>query len=176
MARSLAAEASTTATGTGDVTLDLPGSDGRRRAGVYLHAGEVFASPEPASVVTVLGSCVAVCLFDPVSRVGGMNHFLLPHPTTREQSPRFGSVAMPQLVREVLALGAARPNLQAKLFGGASTIAAFRGRNLGADNVELALRALVAEGIPLAERDVGGQRGRKIVFHTDVGAAWVRAL
>src|SRR5574341_906150 len=82
----------------GDVTLDLPGADGKARQSVYLHAGQVHASAEPASVVTVLGSCVAACLFDPNSGVGGMNHFLLPYTTIRDQSARFGGFAMAQLL------------------------------------------------------------------------------
>ncbi|HEU4385038.1 MAG TPA: chemotaxis protein CheD [Anaeromyxobacteraceae bacterium] len=161
---------------TGDVTLDLPGSDGRPRRSVYLHAGQVHAAGEPSSVVTVLGSCVAVCLCDREAAVGGMNHFLLPHATLREQSPRFGAVAMPQLLEQVLRLGARRERLEAKVFGGACVIEALKGRNLGSENVELALRVLRGAGIQVLERDVGGHRGRKLVFHTDVGAAWVRTL
>ncbi len=161
---------------TGDVTLDLPGTDGKARRSVYLHAGQVHASAEPVSVVTVLGSCVAVCLFDRQARVGGMNHFLLPNPTIREQSPRFGSVAMSHLLAEVLKLGARRDRLEAKVFGGACVIDAFKTRDLGTENVNLALRSLQETGIPVLERDVGGKQGRKVVFHADAGSAWVRKL
>jgi chemotaxis protein CheD len=160
----------------GDATLDLPGRDEKPRTSVYLHPGQIHVSAEPTSIVTVLGSCVAVCLFDSQHGVGGMNHFLLPHPTSREAPARFGAVATSQLLREVLARGALRANLRAKVFGGGSAIAALRNRNLGAENVEQALRALDEEGVMVAERDVGGSRGRKLVFHTDVGTAWVRTL
>ncbi len=176
MANRLALELPPSLTRTGDVTLDQPGADGKPRRSVYLHAGQVHASAEPSSVVTVLGSCVAVCLCDREAGVGGMNHFLLPHPTVREQSPRFGAVAMPHLVEQVLKLGARRERLEAKVFGGACVIEAFKGRNLGTENVELALKALEEAGVPVVERDVGGHNGRKLVFHTDVGAAWVRRL
>ena len=159
---------------TGDVTLDLPGSDGRLRRSVYLHAGQVHAAAEPSSVVTVLGSCVAVCLCDREVGVGGMNHFLLPHPTLREHSARFGAFAMPHLLEEVVKLGARRERLEAKVFGGAGVIEAFKGRNLGVENVELALKALAEAGVPVLERDVGGHNGGKLVFHTDLGRAWVR--
>ena len=160
----------------GDVTLDLPGADGRVRQSVYLHAGQVHASTEPSSVVTVLGSCVAVCLFDLRSGVGGMNHFLLPHATIRDRSSRFGGSAMAQLLEQVLKLGANRGGLQAKIFGGACIIDAFKARSLGAENVEVALKALQEASVPVLEHDMGGQHGRKVVFHTDTGAAWVRAL
>lgn len=161
---------------TGDVTLDLPGADGRARQSVYLHAGQVHASAEPCSVVTVLGSCVAVCLFDRQAGAGGMNHFLLPNTTIREQSNRFGGFAMAHLLEQVLAAGANRGRLEAKIFGGACVIDAFKTRNLGSENVEVAVKALQEAGIPVVEHDVGGQHGRKVVFHTDVGAAWVRKL
>jgi chemotaxis protein CheD len=160
----------------GDVTLDLPGADGKSRRSVYLHAGQVHAAAEPTSVVTVLGSCVAVCLFDPKAGVGGMNHFLLPYATIRDQSARFGGFAMTQLLQQVLKLGATLGSLQAKVFGGACVIDAFKTRNLGSENVEVAMKSLQDAGVPVVESDVSGQHGRKVVFHSDTGAAWVRAL
>lgn len=176
VSKRLAIELPASLTRIGDVTLDLPGSDGKPRKSVYLHAGQVYVSAEPSSVVTVLGSCVAVCLHDPGSGVGGVNHFLLPHATVSERSPRFGAFAMPHLLEEVLRQGASLARLGAKVFGGACVIDALRTRNLGSDNVQLAVRALEEFGVPVVERDVGGQSGRKLVFHTDVGAAWVRKL
>jgi len=147
------------------------------RAQIYLHAGQLAVAAEPTAITTILGSCVAVCLFDPVNRVGGMNHYLLPHHVEREKSARFGNVAIPQLVERVIAAGARRAALQAKVFGGASVIGAFRGsRNLGEENAILAARLLDEAGIPILDRDVGGTRGRKLIFHVDDGSAWVRQL
>jgi chemotaxis protein CheD len=144
---------------------------------VYLHAGQLVAAATPTAVTTVLGSCVSVCLHDPVSRVGGMNHFLLPLHVDRERSPRFGTVAVPALVEAVVQAGAARARLVAKVFGGASVIAAMScGRRLGEENARLALRLLEEARIPVLDHDVGGGRGRKLVFFVDEGTAWVRAL
>ena len=152
-----------------------PDTGGRPQ--VYLHAGELAAVAVPTSIVTVLGSCVAVCLHDPGARVGGMNHFVLPHYVERERSPRFGTVAIPQLVDAVVRAGASRTALVAKLFGGASVIGALRGgRRLGDDNVQLAIRLLEEARIPVLDQDVGGGRGRKVVFIADEGTAWVRQL
>jgi len=151
-------------------------SDGTERRSVYLHAGQLHVSSEPCEVVTILGSCVAVCLFDPDARVGGVNHYLLPVGSAREASTRYGTHAIPQLLERVLAGGARREALRAKVFGGACTLQALPGRNLGQENVDVALRLLEEQRIPVAERDVGGKSGRKLVFHTDVGAAWVRRL
>ncbi len=152
-----------------------PPVEGRRQ--VYLHAGQLVSAAEPTAVTTILGSCVSVCLFDPVSGVGGMNHFLLPLHVGRDQSLRFGTVAVPELVDALVRAGARRGALRAKVFGGASVIGAFRHRrNLGEENAALAEQLLADAAIPVLERDVGGQRGRKVIFHTDDGAAWVRPL
>ncbi len=151
--------------------------DSGDRKGIYVHPGQLAVSAEPAAITTVLGSCVAVCLFDPVTRVGGLNHFLLPLHVERERSARFGSVAVPLLIEELRKLGANRAALQAKVFGGGSIITAFRrGGALGDENVTLALRLLAEAGIPVLDKDVGGQAGRKVIFHTDDGTAWVRCL
>jgi chemotaxis protein CheD len=149
------------------------------RTAVYLHPGQVFVSPNPAEVTTILGSCVAICVFDPVLRVGGTNHYLLPHWVGNGlSSPRFGNVAVQLLIEKLLGLGSRKSDLQAKVFGGACVIDAFlsRGEHLGTKNVELGLKVLRQEGIPVVADEVGGRRGRKVVFHTDQGTAWVRYL
>jgi chemotaxis protein CheD len=145
----------------------------------YLHAGHMVVSRDPCRVTTVLGSCVAVGLWDPSSGVGGVNHFLLPRGSDPE-SPRFGDVAVRTLIREVVAAGARRRSLQAKLFGGACVLRAFKGPNtgthLGQKNVDMARQILIDEGIPVTAEDVEGDRGRKLIFQTHDGAAWVRSL
>ncbi len=152
--------------------------DPGNRIQVYLHAGQIFASPTPAAISTVLGSCVAVCLHDPVTKVGGMNHYLLPLHVDREHSPRFGTVAVPALIDAMVKAGASRGSIVAKVFGGASVIGAVagRGRRLGEENAILALRLLEEARIPVLDHDVGGSRGRKLVFFADEGTAWVRQL
>jgi chemotaxis protein CheD len=157
----------------------LPPSGSLQQA--YLHAGHLLVSREPCRVTTILGSCVAVALWDPASGVGGLNHFLLPQWTGSElESPRFGNVAVRLLIREVIAAGAKRRALQAKLFGGACVLRAFKGSSvgghLGSKNVQVARQILLDEGIPIAVEDVEGERGRKLIFQTHDGAAWVRSL
>lgn len=145
---------------------------------VYLYAGQVFSSAAPALVTTVLGSCVAVCLTDRAAGVGGVNHFSLPHPAGAASSARFGSVAVPRLIEEVLAAGAQRGRLEAKVFGGACLLpeSAARGDHLGAQNVRLAFRLLWNEGIAVLAEDVEGRQGRRVLYHTSSGVAWVRRL
>jgi chemotaxis protein CheD len=144
----------------------------------YLPPGQKVASAEPCLVTTILGSCVAVCLTDRGAGVGGVNHFLLPQRVSAEQSLRFGQVAIPSLVDAVVALGARRARLVAKVFGGAQVLRPWArgGDHLGAQNVSLALLLLKDLGIPVVAQDVNGDRGRKLRYHTADGTAWVKRL
>ena len=153
-----------------------PGAPLPPPARVYLAPGRLFVSDSPAQVTTILGSCVAVCLWDPEARLGGMNHFLLPEGVPA--SPRFGQSAVPLLIQAALDLGARRTRLRAKLFGGACVLEAFRAgsHHLGSRNVEVAREALRAAEIPVFVEDVGGDQGRKVVFDVQTGSAWVRAI
>lgn len=148
-------------------------------ASVYLHPGQLFASSEPTVATTVLGSCVSVCLFDAGRGVGGLNHFLLPNLAGGDAaSPRFGNVAVQLLIERVISLGACRDQLRAKLFGGACVIASAEPRpdHLGAKNAWLARELLREAQIPIQECNVGGRRGRKLIFHTGDGLALVKLL
>jgi chemotaxis protein CheD len=141
----------------------------------YLAPGRLYASADRVCVTTILGSCVAVCLYDPDHHVGGINHFLLPFGLP--PSPRFGDAAVPLLIESVLAQGAHRPTLRAKLFGGACVLEAFRSEDpLGAQNVRVARARLQAEHIPIVAEDTGGDHGRKLLFEPQTGDAWVRAI
>lgn len=156
--------------------LKTPSGETRR---VYVYPGRLFVSAEPVVVSSVLGSCVAACLWDPVKGIGGMNHFLLPNgPKDGPTAARFANGAMPILVQELLALGARKTEMKAKLFGGASVVDAFRGgkTELGTDNVRAAREFLAAESITLVSEDVGGAEGRKLTFHTADGSATARKL
>ena len=149
------------------------------RKKIYLHPGQLYASGESSAVTTILGSCVVLCLWDPLKRIGGINHFLLPvGGAAGPKSPRFGNVAVPELIGQIVKLGAERKRLQAKLFGGANVIEAFRDRenHLGTQNVLIARELLEAEAIPVVGEDVGGYKGRKLIFLTDDGSAWVKEL
>ncbi len=153
-------------------------SEPERRA-VYLAPGQVIASAEPAEASTILGSCVAVCLWDPRTRTGGANHFLLPDwAGSGTGTARYGNVAIASLVQRMEELGARQRDLQAKLFGGAAVLEAFRNRpdHLGARNVALARHLLEQLAIPVVAEDVGGSRGRKVLFRTDSGLALVRLI
>jgi chemotaxis protein CheD len=146
--------------------------------GLFVHPGQVVASATPCHYTTILGTCVSVCLFDPVAAVGGLNHFLLPYGAGASFSgTRYGNLAMEHLLRELLTRGAHREHLQAKVFGGmTSSQYQDTGRDLGTNNVNFALQWLTEQLIPVLARDTGGLRGRKLLFHSQDGAAWVKHL
>jgi len=156
-----------------------PSAEGRDLIRVYLQPGQLYASSQPSAVTTVLGSCVAICLWDPVAEVGGMNHYLLPFfAGAGRGTPRFGNVAVAQLLDRLQAAGALRGRLQAKVFGGACVLEAFQARqgHLGEKNASVAFKLLGELAIPVVSQDVGGRTGRKLIFHSDTGHAWVARL
>ncbi len=158
---------------------DTRPSPGPGRRAVYLHPGQIEVSAEPTRATTILGSCVAVCLWDPKLRLGGVNHYLLPDWVGNGvSSGRFGNVAIERLIEKVLGLGSRKQDLRAKVFGGACVLEAFRGKSehLGTKNVEVARTLLRQHGIRVVAEDVEGQRGRKLIFHTDTGAALVKPV
>jgi chemotaxis protein CheD len=156
-----------------------PGSVDEQPSRIYLYPARLFASARPYYVTTILGSCVAVCLWDPGCRLGGINHFLLPYQATSSSpSFRFGNVAIQRLIDELLGLGSAEQDIQAKLFGGACLVGARQAddRSLGGQNVDLARTLIDQHGIPVVAEDVGGNRGRKLIFCTTTGEAWVKPI
>jgi chemotaxis protein CheD len=144
----------------------------------YLAPGQLLATAEPVTVRTVLGSCVAVCLYDPLLRVGGMNHFLLPESRGGgEASFRYGDAAMEGLWRELARLGAGALGLRARVFGGARVLSGISDlMHLGERNVECALAWLGERRVPVVERHVLGSRARRIEFCVQDGAARIRLL
>lgn len=151
-----------------------PARDANGRHKVYLHAGQLYASNESTEIVTILGSCVSICLFDVARGVGGLNHFMLPTDSTTV-SPRYLRHATDMLLQQLTAFGTTRSRLQAKLFGGASVLKnGDTGTDLGMRNVEAARARLARERIPIVAEDVGGSRGRKLVFVTSDGTALIK--
>ena len=144
----------------------------------YLYPGHLWTGQAQGLVTTILGTCVAVCLWDPKSRAGGVNHYLLAKaPLGEHESPRFGTVAIPKLVEDVLARGARRASLWAKVFGGMQgTVAKQGAMDIGGANVALALELLEKLRIPVLARETGGPRGRKLLFDVEMGNAWVKGL
>jgi len=141
----------------------------------YLYPGTLFAHRDPHLVATLLGSCVAVCLWDPAVRVGGINHYLLPLWNGEGlPTPKYGNIAIVKLIEKVRALGAGN-KLIAKVFGGASMWEKTDGLlAVGQRNIELAIEMLDQQRIPVVGSDLGGPVGRKIIFHTGDGTVLLK--
>ena len=145
----------------------------------YLIPGKIFAAAQPFSITTIVGSSVALCLWDPVHRIGGANHFMLPEgPGDGPNPTRYGNVANPALLKRLLELGADRKTLEAKIFGGSLPKVNFGHEegHLGDRNVQAVTHFLTEEGIRLVHSEVGGTQGRKVVFQTDDGQTWAEPL
>ena len=138
--------------------------------------GEYFVARGPLAIMTLLGSCIAACLWDSRMRVGGMNHFMLPEGDAGDSSGRYGSYAMELLINEMMKLGARRETLQAKIFGGGQVMANFTTLNVGERNARFVRDYLATERIPVVSEDVLDIYPRKVVFFPVTGQAMVKRL
>jgi chemotaxis protein CheD len=138
--------------------------------------GEYFVSDEELVIMTVLGSCIAACIWDSRARIGGMNHFMLPDGDGGDGSGRYGSYAMELLINEMLKLGARRETMQAKVFGGGQVMAGFTTMNVGGRNTKFVIEYLATERIPIVSQDVLDIHPRKVCFFPVSGKALVKRL
>jgi chemotaxis protein CheD len=144
----------------------------------YVYPGQLNVTRGPGVLVTILGSCVAVCLHDAHLGLGGMNHYLLPTRGAEADQPgRYGPSAIDRLMAAMLARGASRDRLVAHVIGGASVLAAYTdAEHLGLRNATVAQEVLAAHGVPVAGLDIGGTRGRKVQFSPHDGQVAVRII
>ncbi|MFN3077205.1 MAG: chemotaxis protein CheD [Alphaproteobacteria bacterium] len=156
--------------------LGLPSTDELTQ--VHLFPGEIACRQEPQVITTILGSCVAVCLWDRSRCFGGMNHFVLPCWEHRDEpSLRYGNIAVEALVHRMLDLGARPEDLRAKVFGGANVLpTSGESRTVGSRNIEMALQELHRLGIPVVNRHVSGNNGILIKQYTETGEVWLRLV
>ena len=145
-----------------------------------INAGEYYTSADDELIGTLLGSCVAVCLYDRVKRISGMNHFMLPGRISkadifRDRSAKYGIIAMNKLLERLRELGAERGNIVAKIFGGGSMLE-FERRviTIPDENVRLAKIILEMEDIPINELDTGGRFTRKVMMDVQSGRVYLR--
>ncbi|MEG0316236.1 MAG: chemoreceptor glutamine deamidase CheD [Comamonas sp.] len=138
--------------------------------------GEYFVTGENMVICTVLGSCIAACLWDRTLNIGGMNHFMLPEGDSSDVSGRYGSYAMELLINEMIKLGARRETMQAKIFGGGQVMANFTTMNVGERNTDFVTQYLQTERIPIVSEDVLDIYPRKVVYFPATGKAMVKRL
>lgn len=143
--------------------------------------GEYYFTGKEMLIVTVLGSCVAACIRDRVSGVGGMNHFMLPDSGNDLDSPlsasmRYGAYAMEVLINQLLKAGARRENLEAKVFGGGNVLRGFTTINVGERNAQFVLDYLRVENVRVMAEDLNDVHPRKVYFFPRTGKVLVKKL
>ncbi len=131
-----------------------------------LKPGFIYVSSRPAVVSTVLGSCVAVCVYDTTRNTGGMNHFQKPKTTSQENSTaRYGNVSTLALINIMLKGGSKPENLEAQIIGG-SYNPFFSDKDIGKKNIKAAKKVLKNKNVKIVSEDTGGEKGRKVIFNT----------
>jgi chemotaxis protein CheD len=141
--------------------------------------GEYFVTDSGVLLVTVLGSCVAACIRDVDSGLGGMNHFMLPDDGGRDtvaSSARYGTYAMEVLINHLLKMGARRNRLEAKVFGGGAVMESLASSNVGVRNAEFVLNYLKTEKIPIVAKDLLDSYPRKVYYFPASGRVLVKKL
>lgn len=148
---------------------------------IQLPANACHVTTADQAISTVLGSCIAVCVRDPETGVGGMNHFMLPYAAEpalagTPAALRYGPNAMDALVGALRAAGARPDRLEAKVFGGGQVLASLSQSRIGAANIEFVFDDLAARAMPIVAHDVGGRWPRRVVFRPATGQTRVRRL
>lgn len=151
---------------------------------VKLLPGEFYSTTEDEMIMTVLGSCIAACIRDPIFGIGGMNHFMLPVGGRQEvdswqasgagAAARYGNHAMELLINAILKQGGRRDHLEVKIFGGGRILAQMT--DIGRRNIDFVREYIVSEGLSLLAEDVGDRFPRKVVYFPVSGRVRVKRL
>jgi chemotaxis protein CheD len=147
---------------------------------IFLKPGEIFTSREPAIVSTILGSCVAITIFNERLKAGGICHALLPENRSLQDGGygRYVDGAITHILRKLEAMGIQKHEMEIKLFGGADVLEIIdtKKSSVGTQNIERALEIIKGEELLLAHSDVGGKTGRNIRFYTHTGAVLLKRI
>ena len=135
----------------------------------FVLGGELVIAESPMELITILGSCVAVCLWDRKTKTAGMNHFLLPSADDKTNQANGGITSTRLLIQAMINKMSDVKNLEAKIFGGGNRFFSNNFLVVGHQNVEVATKELMAAGIPIVLTDTGGEYGKKIHFNTQTG-------
>lgn len=144
----------------------------------FLYPAALFADKRPHMVDTILGSCVAVCLYDPVKKIGSINHYMLPFWNgTGLASPKYGNIAIQKIIDKMIDMGSNKKDIKAKIFGGGEVVETKNNMfKIGERNIEIAIRILKENNIKITGQSVGGKNGRKIRFNTETGVVLMKII
>jgi len=145
--------------------------------------GEYYVTTQGEMISTVLGSCVSACIIDPINKVGGMNHFMLPASKntltaigSNTDATRYGNHAMEQMINDILKAGGKRQNLEVKLFGGGKVLAEMNKINIGQKNIVFIRSYVAIEGLLVVKADLGDIYPRKVLYFTQSGNVKMKKL
>ncbi|WP_019960147.1 hypothetical protein [Woodsholea maritima] len=143
--------------------------------------GQYISYNQGELIATVLGSCVAACVYDPFVKIGGMNHFMLPHDNEglwdgASLALRYGNHAMEGLINDLMKSGAIRSRLECKVFGGANVGASGNVAAIGSKNATFIRSYAAKENLRIVASDLGGNKGRRILFDPHTGKSWRRFI
>jgi chemotaxis protein CheD len=141
----------------------------------FLRPGYIYVPAGPTLISAVLGSCVVVSLWDRKLEYGGMNHFLYPWINDpRRATARYGNIATKALFRLFAKTGSSPDNLEAQILGGATQAGNGQAReDIAEENIRIARQIMEQKGIPVVSQDVGGTKGRKVVYNSQTNENWV---
>ena len=152
-----------------------------KRQTVKILPGEYYVSNGKEMIITILGSCVSACIQDEVTKIGGMNHFMLPMDKKKSidvisdtDAARYGNVAMERLVNDIIKLGGSRQNMKAKIFGGGRITNT--STDIGAGNIKFVRDYLNIEGIDILSEDVGNVFPRKVYYIPETNDVFVKRI
>ena len=142
----------------------------------FIHVGEIHIGARPTEISTILGSCISVCLYDSVQQIGGMNHYLVPLWNENGlQSPKYGNISIPRLIDSMVNIGCDINDMEAKIFGGANVIdVTSHDLMIGRKNILIANEILREYKIPVTAKDIGGDKGRRIMMRSDTGKIFLK--
>lgn len=145
------------------------------RYATKIKPGEFYITNQNMVITTVLGSCISACIHDPVTKFGGMNHFMLPAESEDQgRSMRYGLFAMEQLVNELMKRGCDRHRIQVKLTGGGDMMGGLT--NIGQQNIDFIKQYIVDEGLRVLSTDLGGDQARRVAYFPVEGRLLVNKL
>ncbi|MCG8381306.1 MAG: chemoreceptor glutamine deamidase CheD [Gammaproteobacteria bacterium] len=144
---------------------------------IKLLPGDYYVTHKNETIMTILGSCVSACIYDPIKNVGGMNHFMLPDgegASLINEGARYGSFAMENTINEIIKVGGVKSNLLVKVFGGARIIEG--NGSVGMRNIKFVENYLKLEKIKLISSCVGDIYPLKVKFYPVTGKVLVKKL
>jgi chemotaxis protein CheD len=142
---------------------------------------KVSNQAEEVLVTHALGSCIGVSIYDPVAKVGGILHFMLPDSTLdpvkgQEQPHMFADTGLPRLFRECYRLGAQKPRLKVKVAGGSQVLGNREFFQIGRRNYAALRKILLKNNVLIDNEDVGGTKARTLFLEIATGNVWIKVM